>query len=179
MQALGVETIFANSPQAKGRVERSNRTHQDRLIKALRRHRIGAINAANRFLEKTYIDEHNGAFACADHLPDLHRPVDGIDLDNMLCFETTRQVHNDYTITLDARYIQLERGTAPLPPPKRDIIVRQWLDGSLHLFWNDQELNYTRLDGKPQRQRPLHRRRPADDHPWRRRPLGAARRRRA
>jgi len=176
MAALGIEVIFANSPQAKGRVERSNRTHQDRLIKALRRHRIGTIAAANRFLEKTYIAEHNHAFARTDNLVDLHRAIEDIDLDNILCFETTRQVHNDYTITLDANYIQLERGLAPLPPPKREVIVRQWLDGSLHLFWNDQELDYTQLDAKPTRQRPRQKPRPADDHIWRRRPIGAARR---
>jgi len=149
------------------------------LIKALRRHRIGTIAAANRFLEKTYIAEHNHAFARTDNLVDLHRAMEGIDLDNILCFETTRQVHNDYTITLDANYIQLERGLAPLPPPQREVIVRQWLDGSLHLFWNDQELNYTRLDAKPTRRRPRQKPRPADDHIWRRRPIGAARRRRA
>lgn len=98
MQALGVESIFANSPQAKGRVERSNRTHQDRLVKALRRHRIATIDAANRFLEKSYLQQHNDRFATCDHLADLHRSCEGIDLDNILCFQTTRQVHNDYTI---------------------------------------------------------------------------------
>jgi hypothetical protein len=179
MAAFGVEVIFANSPQAKGRVERSNRTHQDRLIKALRRHRIGSIAAANRFLEKTYIAEHNQAFARTDNLVDLHRPLDGIDLNNILCFETKRQVHNDYTITLEANYIQLERGIAPPPPPKRNVIVRRWLDESLHLFWNDQELKYTQLDAKLTRRRPQQRPRPPHDHIWRRRPIGAARRQRS
>ena len=160
------------NPDASGRVERNNRTHQDRLIKALRRHKIGNIHTANRFLETVYIDEHNRRFAQLDHLSDLHRSLDGIDLNNILCFETKRQVHNDYTITLNAHYIQLERGAAPLPPPKRDVIVRQWLDGSWHLFWNDQELNYTLLDDKPKRPHP--RPRPADDHPWRRRAIGKA-----
>lgn len=172
MKNLGVETIFAHSPQAKGRVERNNRTHQDRLIKALRQHHISTIPAANRFLEEVYIDDHNRRFAQLDHLADLHRPSAGMDLNNILCFQTTRQVHNDYTITLHANFIQLERGSAPLPPPKRDVVVRRWLDGSLHLFWHDQELHYTELDHKPIRPHP--RPRPKDDHPWRR-PLGARR----
>jgi len=173
MKTLGVETIFANSPQAKGRVERSNRTHQDRLIKALRRHHISDLHAANRFLEKTYLAEHNRLFARTEHLSDIHRSVDGIDLNNILCFETKRQVHNDYTITLNAQYIQLERGRAPLPPPKREVIVRRWLDDSWHIFWNEHELDFTGLDEKPKRPHP--RLRPADDHPWRRRPMGAKR----
>lgn len=176
MRALGIEPIFANSPQAKGRVERSNRTHQDRLVKALRRRRIGTITAANRLLENIYLKKHNDQFAGADHLPDLHRSCQGIDLDNILCFETKRQVHNDYTITLNAQYIQLRCGCAPLPPPKSEVVVRQWLDGSLHLFYNDQELDYKALHEKPKRPHP--RPRPADNHPWRRRALGAARWRR-
>jgi len=170
LAVLGVEPIFAHSPQAKGRVERNNRTHQDRLVKALRRHNLGDLQAANRFLEKTYMAQHNHAFAQTEGLPDLHRSVDGIDLNNILCFETVRQVRNDYTITLEAQYIQLERGANPLPPPKREVIVRQWLDGSLHLFWNDQELQYKRLQQKPPRPHPQPR--PADDHPWRHRRVG-------
>lgn len=169
MQALGVEPIFARSPQAKGRVERSNRTLQDRLVKALRRRRIGTFAAANRFLEKSYLKKHNERFASSDNLQDVHRSCEGIDLDNILCFQTKRQVHNDYTITLNAKYIQLLRSTAPLPPPKCNVIVRQWLDGSLHIFYNDQELNFKPLDEKPKRPHP--RPRPAEDHPWRRRAL--------
>jgi len=169
MQALGVETIFAKSPQAKGRVERSNRTHQDRLVKALRRHRIGSMSAANRFLASTYLKKHNAMFASSDNLPDLHRSGDGIDLDNILCFETSRQVHHDYTITLNAQFVQLLRGKAPLPAPKSDVSVRLWLDNSLHIFYNDQELEYKQLNEKPKRPHP--RPRPAEDHPWRRRTL--------
>lgn len=172
MKALGVETIFAYSPQAKGRVERSNRTHQDRLVKALRRHRICTLDTANRFLEKTYLAEHNQAFACTDGLGDLHRTADGIDLNNILCFETTRQVRNDYTITLGAQYVQLQRGEVPLPLPKRQVIVRRWLDDSLHIFWNDQELRYTMLTTKPERVRSIEHPRSAENHPWRRRWVG-------
>jgi len=172
MKALGVETIFAHSPQAKGRVERSNRTHQDRLVKALRRHQISQMAAANRFLEQTYHAEHNRDFAQLDGLPDLHRSIDGIDLKNILCFETSRQVRNDYTITLDAQYLQLERGDAPLPPPKREVTVRRWLDGSLHLFWNEHELKYATLKSKPVPQTSTTPPRPTSDHPWRRRPVG-------
>jgi len=172
MKTLGVETIFANSPQAKGRVERNNRTHQDRLVKALRRHNIGQMVAANRFLDHIYHAEHNRDFAHAAGLPDLHRSIEGIDLKNILCFETSRQVRNDYTITLDAQYLQLERGAAPLPPPKREVIVRRWLDDSLHLFWNEHELKYTALTSKPKSQAPAPPSRPAANHPWRRRAVG-------
>jgi transposase len=169
LRDLGVELIFANSPQAKGRVERGNRTHQDRLIKALRRSTISTIAEANRFLERSYIDHHNQRFALpATDLPDVHRPLpEGINLRNVFCFQTTRSVYNDYTITLEAQFVQLERSAGSLlPSPGQHVIVRRWLDGSLHIFWKDHELTFSILNAKPKRPPAVHHR-PAADHPWR------------
>ena len=61
--SLGIQIIAASSPQAKGRVERNHGTHQDRLVKKLRRLGIADATAANAFLETTYLPEHNGRFA--------------------------------------------------------------------------------------------------------------------
>lgn len=171
LRRLGVNMILAHSPQAKGRVERSNRTHQDRLVKALRKNGISTIDAANRFLEHSYINDHNHRFARVEGLSDIHRPSLGIDLKNIFCFETQRTVYNDYTITLDSIFIQLERSSnraTPLPPPKRSVTVRTWLDGSLHIFWNDQEVSFTPLLKRIHR--PRHNPAPAPTHPWRHRP---------
>jgi hypothetical protein len=134
MAALGIRHIKAHSPQAKGRVERSNRTHQDRLVKALREHGISTIDHANVFLETSYTHEHNQRFAYVDGLHDLHRPASSIALDNIFCIEESRHVYNDWTITLHAHSIQLLRSEAPLPPPRAKVILRQWLDGSLHIL---------------------------------------------
>ena len=170
---VGVNVIHARSPQAKGRVERSNRTHQDRLLKALRRHNISTIDDANRFLDSTYLREHNTRFARQEHLPDIHRTAEGLDLNNIFCFETTRYVNHDYTITLGAQYIQITPSRAPLPPPTRHVTLRRWLDGSLHIFWNDHELTYKHLTArptpKPQEHPPASR-----EHPWRHRIAGTA-----
>ncbi len=176
---LGVTMIPAHSPQAKGRVERSNRTHQDRLVKALRRAGISSVSQANRFLERSYLREHNHHFAPSGHLKDIHRSADGINLNNIFCFETTRRVYNDYTITLGNQFIQLEKSPqAPLPPPRRSVVLRRHLDGSLHIFWNEQELSFTPLRAKP---RPTYTRfNPglSPDHPWRsKRPIGPGGRR--
>jgi len=178
LNRLGVRMIVAHSPQAKGRVERSNRTHQDRLVKALRRHNISTIDAANRFLEQVYLKDHNDRFACCDGLKDIHRPSDGLDFNNIFCFETTRRVYNDFTITLNASFIQLERSATPLPPPGRSVIVRWWLDNSLHIFFNDEELAFSMIRAKrqalsPSRILPLP---PGSNHPWRHKnPIGRAR----
>lgn len=174
MNTLGVKLIYAHSPQAKGRVERSNRTHQDRLIKALRERNICTIEEANDFLERVYITDHNEHFALKESFTDIHRSAQGIDLKNIFCFEETRYVYNDWTITLDAQFIQLLRSEAPLPPPRSKVIVRRWLDSSLHIFWNEHELSYKLLHSKPKsKARTL--RRPSADHPWRKRFVGTGR----
>jgi transposase len=171
MTTLGVQMIFANSPQAKGRVERGNRTHQDRLIKALRREGISIIAQANHFLASDYNDDHNTRFASQEQLPDVHRPCDGYDFNNIFCFQTERQVRNDYTITLEATFVQLLRSENPLPPPRQYVTVRRWLDGSLHIFWKEHDLDFSVLKAKPKAQLPRHPT-PAADHPWRLARLG-------
>lgn len=173
LSKLGVRLIYARSPQAKGRVERSNRTHQDRLIKALRQYNISMIDDANRFLDQHYLKDHNRRFA-ESRLRDVHRPSTGIDLRNIFCFETQRSVYNDYTITLNAQFIQLQRlGDAPLPPPRSSVTVRHWLDGSLHIFYHEHELAFQPLRSRPQHPQSPHP--PSDAHPWRRGTIGKAR----
>jgi transposase len=169
--ALGIHHIHAYSPQAKGRVERSNRTHQDRLLKALREHDISSIEDANRFVEEFYCARHNRRFAHNEGLSDIHRPADGIDLNNIFCFEDTRKVYNDYTITLHSQFIQLLRSKVPLPPLRSTVLLRQWLDGSLHIFWNEHELAFQVCAARPHpKSKPLVR--PATNHPWRKKFVG-------
>jgi hypothetical protein len=171
LKALGIRHIKAGSPQAKGRVERSNRTHQDRLIKAMREEHIATIEDANRFLETVYTQDHNKRFAHTDGLSDIHRTAQGIDLANIFCIEQIRHVYNDWTIMLKAQFIQLVKSEAPLPPPRSKVLVRQWLDGSLHLFWNEHELAFKLLSHKPKPVfAPVHK--PAPTHPWRSRLVG-------
>ena len=166
LTSLGIEIILAHSPQAKGRVERGHRTHQDRLIKALRRENISVLGQANRYLDEHYLDEHNARFALPGTFADVHRDPSGLDLTNIFCFQTQRVVRNDYTITLDASYFQLLSGRSPLPPPGRRVTVRRWLDDSLHIFWEDHELNFESLAHKP-KSKSFPRSIPSPSHPWR------------
>lgn len=165
MQDLGVEIIRAHSPQAKGRVERGNRTHQDRLVKALRLEHISSIEAANAYLDADYTAKHNRQFATTQGLPDIHQRVTDRNLDLVFCIRQTRVVANDYTIQLNARYIQLLRGPAPLPAPRQHVLLREFLDGTLHIYWNDNELNFKPLKEKPRScapKTPI----PGTRHPW-------------
>ena len=171
LAALNIRHIPAHSPQAKGRVERVNRTLQDRLLRALREQNICSIDQANTFLEHHYMIDHNRRFAHPDGLTDIHRPAQGIDLDNIFCVEEHRSVNYDWTITVHAQFIQLLRSEVPLPPPRSKVIIRHWLDGTLHIFWNEHELTYKVLPRQPHHARrvPLP---PAANHPWRGKPVG-------
>src|SRR5438128_8759601 len=84
--ALGIQIIAASSPQAKGRVERNHGTHQDRLVKKLRRLGIADATAANAFLATMYLPEHNARFAQAPaSTEDVHRRTPSrVTLDRVL-----------------------------------------------------------------------------------------------
>ena len=168
LKTLNIEPIYAHSPQAKGRVERGNRTHQDRLIKSLRLKNISTIQDANNYLLDEYNAYHNKRFTITEYLQNIHRPSDGIDLDAIFCFETKRTVYNDYTIMLNSQFIQLLKSDSPLPPPKSKVIVRQYLDNSLHILWNGNELKYEIFNNKPKLKQRVHvPPKPSTKHPWR------------
>ena len=165
MKELGSQLIFANSPQAKGRVERGNRTLQDRLVKALREKGISNIGEANKYLLDEFTNEYNERFELKIEVPDVHYPIEDVDLRNIFCYKTRRQVRNDYTITLNGKYIQLLRSDSPLPIPSKEVEISKWLDGSLHIYYNDKELMYKILNSKPKpKQKTV--RKPKSDHPW-------------
>jgi transposase-like protein len=89
MTTLAVDVIPANSPQAKGRVERRHGVFQDRLVKAMRLEGISTIEAANRHLDDVFLPELNHRFTCkARDRGDLHRPIPAeLQLKEILCFE--------------------------------------------------------------------------------------------
>jgi transposase len=166
MKELKVETIFAKSPQAKGRVERGNRTLQDRLIKALRREGISNIADANKYLEKNFIQRFNERFSVNPEVPDAHRSAEGYDLVNVFCYKTSRRVRNDYTINLAGGYVQLLKGKAPLPRPTQYVVICRHLNGQMHIYYNEQELEYKILQKKPGKKGYIIRHAPKD-HPFR------------
>lgn len=166
MKQLNIELIIAKSPQAKGRVERFNRTLQDRLIKALRREGISNIAEANKYLQKNFIREFNQRFAVNPELSDVHRTAKDYKLEDIFCYKTYRQVRNDYTINLNGGYIQLLKGIAPLPKPKQDVTICKWFNGQMHIYFNEQEISYKSLKAKPGKKGYKSRKVPKD-HPWR------------
>lgn len=99
LDELGIELICANSPQAKGRVERANRTLQDRLVKALRIDGIDGIDAANAWCDQ-FVQRHNARFSCEPRSPlNAHEPVrPRDDLPRMLAMRDTRKLTSKLTV---------------------------------------------------------------------------------
>jgi hypothetical protein len=135
MRELDIEMIFANSPQAKGRVERGFKTHQDRLVKELRLRGISTIKAANRFLWDIYIPDHNARCAVHPVNPtNAHRPLLKLhNLDQILSIQTERVVANDYTLRFQSRFFQILKDQPVRVRPKNKITIELRLDGSTHL----------------------------------------------
>ena len=150
MRELGVEVIAANSPQAKGRVERGFGTHQDRLVKELRLRGISDIGSANRYLWEEYIPDHNGRCEVDPvQAGDAHRPLlPSHDLDAILCLKTEREVQNDFTVRFQNRFFQVEKEQPVRIWRKAKITVQQRLDGSIRLMFKGRELNFRQIPGR-------------------------------
>src|ERR1700720_592962 len=130
---LGMELIAASSPQAKGRVERVHGTHQDRLVKKLRRKEIRSHEAANVYLEREYLPEHNRRFArVAARKEDYHRRAPrAAELDGIFRLETERTVSADWVVRYGNRFFQLEPQKRNYAPARSKVLVCEGRHGGL------------------------------------------------
>jgi biotin operon repressor len=111
LRELGIGWIAAYSPQAKGRIERSFSTDQDRLVKQLRLAQVSTLEAANEFLEKEYWPEWNARFARpVQEFSNLHRALsEHLQLATILCHVEPRVIANDYTFSFLGQRYQIAR----------------------------------------------------------------------
>jgi transposase len=154
-EKLGIEVIVARSPQAKGRVERNHGVYQDRFVKELRLAGISEIEAANEYLESTYLDQVNRKFAKPPINPEeAHVPLlAGQALESIFCFEEQRVVSEDYVLQFERRLFQIQREERRrLPAPGTPATVQKWLDGSLHFLHNNKELLVEEIRQRPKKQ---------------------------
>jgi transposase len=140
-EKLGIEVIAANSPQAKGRVERNHGLDQDRLVKELRLAGISTMGQANEFLAKTYLPAMNKKFSRPPaRKTDAHVPAGNAKLFEILCEEYERTVSNDYVVRFECRLFQITRKNKELPKPKDKVIIRIKLDRSISIIWKGKNL---------------------------------------
>src|SRR6202166_1572804 len=142
LQELGIAWIAAHSPQAKGRVERNFGTAQDRLVKGMRVAGVKTLQQANQYLEETYLVWWERELTVeAAHADDAHRPLDqSHNLAAALSHVETRQVRNDYTISLDAELYQIERPAVVSGLRKTTVRVEKRLDGSIAVRFGERYL---------------------------------------
>ena len=155
MTELGIEVRTASSPQAKGRVERSFKTHQDRLVKELRLRGISTLAAANAFLWAHYLPTHNAQYAQAPANPtDAHRPLLRThDLARILCVRIERTLRADWTLRCRNQWFQLLPKQPVALRPKDTLVVEFRLDGSIQLRAKGHTLAYTPLAQAPAHQK--------------------------
>jgi hypothetical protein len=145
LDELEIELIRAHSPQAKGRVERSFATAQDRWVKELRLAKAKTCEQANAVLEKL-LPEHNRRFAKSARQPtDAHRRLGRSHrLESILSIQSERVVSNDYVVQFANRLYQL------LPPAhpglrRGRVVIEERLDGSLKIRFGNRYLEYREL----------------------------------
>ena len=179
---LGTRIIAANSPQAKGRVERSHGIQQDRLIKKLRLKQIRTVEEANQYLRQHYLADHNRRFRREPAEPeDYHRKAPGKrELDAIFRLEASRTISNDWVVRYQGRFLQIQRESQHAPA-RAKVTVSEGRDGSLKILYRGREVEWTEIAApapKPPSPSKGHavevhkkRHRPAAHHPWRRKLL--------
>ena len=181
MIALHIEPIFAQSPQAKGRVERLFDTLQDRLVKEMRLAHISTVPEANRFLTVKFIPWFNGTYSVEPaSLSNLHQSLtekERKSLPSVFSRQEQRTVQNDFTFSFQSRWYQLT-AHQPATVCKKDVVtVEEHLDHTIHLRLRGKELSHVLLPERPKKANvpfviaksaPLIRK-PRADHPWRQR----------
>jgi hypothetical protein len=132
LQELGIQSIVAHSPQAKGRVERLWGTFQDRLVSELRLAGAATLEDANRMLWD-YLPRYNARFAVPPaHSGSAYRPLEpGLCLDGVLCFKYQRTVAKDNTVRLGEHTLQLLPGPSRSSYVRARVEVQERLDGSV------------------------------------------------
>jgi hypothetical protein len=139
LEGLGIRSIAALSPQAKGRIERLFGTLQDRLGAELALEEIKDLEVANRFL-KTFLPRFNRRFAVPprDSEQAWRKVSPGLDLDRIISFRYRSVVGNDNSVRIGGLLIDLPPGPHGRSYAKAEVEVRQLLDGSWRVYYQDQ-----------------------------------------
>ena len=147
LHALNIDILCANTPQAKGRVERANKTLQDRLVKELRLQGISTIAAGNELLP-AFLADYNDRFGKEPrNLKNLHRPLSaGDDLTDVFAWREERTVSNSLTLQYDKVVFLLEPNEITRELRRKRVTVVDYPDGRLAIRYRGLDLPYTTFD---------------------------------
>jgi Helix-turn-helix domain len=143
LRELAVELIRAHSPQAKGRVERSFGTAQDRLVKEMRLAKVKTIVGANALLDGGLLAKHNRLFSVAPReTRDAHRELGtAFNTAAILSLQEQRTAANDYTVRFENRTYQIDKPSYPGLRQGR-VVIEVRLDGTMAIRFGDKYLKY-------------------------------------
>jgi transposase len=146
LEELGIEMIYAYSPQAKGRIERSFGTWQSRLIPELKKNGIRDLDKANAYIHEIFIPKHNARFAQDPKaFPSAFVPLFSIDLNSILAEKYQLTVSNDHIVS--SKHAQLALKILPSPHrrsyAKAKVEVLKHTDGNITVLYKDEPLNFT------------------------------------
>lgn len=153
LKKLDIELILANTPQAKGRVERLNQTLQDRLVKELRLEGISSIKEANQYLPK-FIKKYIDRFKQQPRSRvDMHRKLDkGTNLETILCVEETRVLSKNLTFQFDNTIYQIKTSRSPYTLRHTSVVIRQRYDKTVTVWdYRSRQLDFSVINKKQTR----------------------------
>lgn len=154
LQHLGTEMIAAYSPQARGRSERAFHTHQSRLVKELAWHGITTMEAANAYIQTTYLPTFNAEFIQTATIPgNAFIPWIGGDLDDVLCEQYSRTVGRDNCISFERLTLQIPANDYRCNYIKARVRIHRYLDGTLAIFHGPRKLAKYDQQGQLQMQK--------------------------
>jgi transposase len=144
MKELAIEPIFANSPQAKGRIERSNRTLQDRLVKELRLNKISTIEEANVFLP-IFIEDYNRRFAVVPRNPNnAHRPLlQEHNLQQIFSIRKFRELSKNLTFQYNNTIYQIKTEREVYALRRAKVTLYEKEDGSVEILYKNKPLAFS------------------------------------
>jgi len=149
MRHLRIEMIPSYSPEARGRIERAFRTHQDRLPKELAMYGITTMDAANRYLLKTYLPAFNAEFIQpAAEKGSAFVPWIGTNIDDVLCEYHERTVSSDNCVSFEGKTLQIPPDKYRCHYVRVKVRVHRYIDGSLALFHGPRKLADYNHQGK-------------------------------
>ena len=141
MKHLGIQMIAAYSPEARGRSERTFRTHQDRLVKELALHNITTMDAANRYLARTYLPAFNAEFMrTAPEEGSAFVPWMGKNLDDILCEQDERTVSADNCVSFEGMKLQIPANRYRCHYVRVRVCIHRYPNGSLAIFHGPRKL---------------------------------------
>jgi hypothetical protein len=145
MKALDIRIIYANTPQAKGRIERMNQTLQDRLVKELRLQKISTPEEANAFLP-TFIKAFNRKFAVAPKDPNnAHRELlPEHDLNRIFTIKENRTLTKNLTFQYKNKIYQIQTDREVYALRKAKVVIHEYKDSSIEAFYKGKKISLKR-----------------------------------